>query len=256
MAAQGREDYRPGDIVRLSRIKVQKYNNATGKIVEYNVDDAGVGRYVIQMQQSGELVAVRAHNLTKVSQNGRQGGDGKSGTKPGQQAFEKGDYIEISGLKLRSTSQFNGQTGYIVEYIQDKRGVGRYTVIVEGSKELVALRARYLRKMQEKYGKGGKGFLGREDNDGEDDDDSFTLWKVLCSEGVSVHADADTSSAKVGLIPAGMIVQAIGQAKSVGSTGAKLIPVFDGWVPCSDGKSDLLVELPELSVLNAWQKWV
>lgn len=255
MAAQGPVDYRPGDIVRLSRIKVQKYNNATGKIVEYNVDDAGVGRYVIQMQQSGELVAVRAHNLTKVSQNGRQGGDGSSQQKPGQQAFEKGDYVEIQGLKLRSTSQFNGQTGYIVEYIQDKRGVGRYTVIVEGSKELVALRARYLRKMEEKYGKGGKGFLGREDNDG-DGDDSFTLWKVLSAEGVPVHADADPSSAKVGLIPAGMIVQAIGQAKSAGSAGAKLIPVFDGWVACTDGRNKLLVEIPELSVLNAWQKWV
>merc|ERR1719216_109912 len=49
------------------------------------------------MQQSGELVAVRAHNLTKVSQNGRQGGDGRDlgKTNPTDQDFKKGDYIEI-----------------------------------------------------------------------------------------------------------------------------------------------------------------
>merc|ERR1719361_2119019 len=119
------------------------------------------------MQQTGELVAVRAHNLTKVSQNGRKGGDGGSAPSGGTDAdLQRGDYVEISGLKLRSTSQFSGQTGYIVEYVKDKRGVGRYTVIVEGSQELVALRARYLRKMEEKYGPGNKGLLTQADSGG------------------------------------------------------------------------------------------
>lgn len=259
-APKGREDFRPGDIVRLSRIKVQKYNNATGKIVEYNVDDAGVGRYVIQMQQSGELVAVRAHNLTKVSQNGRKGGDGgsaPSGNVVSDADLQRGDYVEISGLKLRSTSQFNGQTGYIVEYVKDKRGVGRYTVIVEGSQELVALRARYLRKMEEKYGKGNKGLLTAEDNDAEGE---FTLWNVVGAEGVTVHADADPNSAKVGNIPNGMVVQAIGNKKTVGDKRGgqvSLIPVFDGWIAeSSTTGAELLREIPPIEQLNQWQTWV
>lgn len=48
-------------------LSTARYNGKLGTVIEYNIDDADVGRYVVQLDSSGELVAVPPTKLLHAS---------------------------------------------------------------------------------------------------------------------------------------------------------------------------------------------
>merc|ERR1719394_1056530 len=57
--------FQPGEHVRLDGLQREEFNGQTGTVTEYLVDSQ---RYIVKLKGSGQLVAIKPINITKVEE--------------------------------------------------------------------------------------------------------------------------------------------------------------------------------------------